>query len=72
MTERNSIASITARLEERLAQRLVDRIRPLLAGRSAEVQRAVLAGLAAEMLVGRPGRIEAEANKAGDEGQAAG
>jgi len=49
MTERNSIAAITARLEERLAARLVDRIRPLLAGRSREVQRAVLAELAAEL-----------------------
>lgn len=48
MTEQETIASITARLEERLAQRLVDQIRPLLAGRSAEVQRAVLAALAAE------------------------
>jgi hypothetical protein len=52
MTERNSIAAITARLEERLAARLVDRIRPMLAGRSAEVQRAVLAELAAELIAG--------------------
>ena len=54
MTERETIAAITARLEERLAARLVDRIRPLLAGRSAEVRRTVLAALVAELIAGQP------------------
>jgi hypothetical protein len=54
MTDRTSITDIVTRLEDRLAARLVEQIRPLLAGRSPEVQRAVLAALAAEFT----GRIE--------------
>lgn len=46
--DRETIADITGRLEARILARLVDDIRPLLAGRSAEMQRAVLAALAAE------------------------
>lgn len=52
---RSPIASIVARLEERLAARLVDRIRPMLAGRPREVQRAVLAELVAEQNEGKRG-----------------
>lgn len=61
---RSPIASIVARIEERLAARLVDRIRPLLAGRSPEVQRFVLAELAAELIAGRqPGRCAARSRR---------
>jgi hypothetical protein len=48
MTDQETLAGITARLEARLVARLVEQIRPLLAGRSPEVQRTVLAALEAE------------------------
>jgi hypothetical protein len=48
LTERTSIIEITARLEERLAARLVEEIRRLLARRSTDVQLAVLVTLLSE------------------------
>ena len=68
MTERETIAAITARLEERLAARLVDRIRPLLAGRSAEVQRAVLTELAAELIAGGRAKDRSRSQQGGGRG----
>jgi hypothetical protein len=53
---RDTIAGITARVEARLAARLVEQIRRLLAGRSPEVQAAVLAALAAEFPAGQPAK----------------
>jgi hypothetical protein len=50
MTQRFSVTDINSTAEQRLAQRLLDNIRPVLAGRPPKVQGAVLIRLVAEWL----------------------